>query len=839
MAYIGRQLTQGNFIKLDDLQSQFDGSKTTFSLTAGGQTYKPGSSNALLVSLGGVIQEAGSAFTLNNDEITFSNPPTADANIFIIALGNSVSVGTPADNTVTQRQLSDNLGEYSGIGTIILSGIVSATSIKIGSAITFSQSGIDVTGVVTATSFKGDGSNLTGITNATTVTIADESSDTTCFPLFATAATGDLAPKSGTNLTFNSSSGALTATSFVGSGANLTGVASTENIRTNTNATFLQNVNVSGTTTAAGNINVSGANITLQDSGGASDDRLTFGIGADLSIYHDGTHSYITNDTNDLAIECTTSDAAIVLKANSIHLKDENNQSFIKGIENTGAVELYYGNSKKFETSNAGAEITGKLFCDGLDMDDDEKILLGTGDDLEVYHNGSHNFIDSQNGRIYLRHGTDNAIYTMPNAGVRLFYDDNQKLETTNTGVTVTGTVAATSYTGDGSALTGIGGTANVRTGILDVAGIATFRSDVNVPNINGGQIGGRRNLVINGAMEVAQRGDATGVTASYGGCDRFRFDRDGATAVSLTQATGTAFNGFPKAQRVNVTTADTSMGSANYNILSTRFEGQNLQMIRKGTNGAKELTLSFYIKSTVTGTYIVELYDHDNNRQCSKAYTISSSNTWEKKEITFPADTTGTFDFDANRSMGLNWWLGAGSDYAGGTLNTSWASATNANRAVGQVNAVNSTSNDIYLTGVQLELGSQATAFEHRTYPEELILCKRYFNMISRTDQTSGDDAIVAHGFYFTSTRFMAPLRFDVPLRTESFSLYKVVGSGYFTIYNNGSGSHSVGDIGGLNSQASVQSAHLNITDVSSSGAAGVFFCNNSSARLGFDDEL
>ena len=130
MPYIGRQLTQGNFIKLDDLQSQFNGTKTTFSLTAGGQTYKPGSSNALLVSLGGVIQEAGSAFTLNNDEITFSNPPTADANIFIIALGNSVSIGVPADDSVTNAKLSANLGEYSGIGTIILAGIVSATSLR-------------------------------------------------------------------------------------------------------------------------------------------------------------------------------------------------------------------------------------------------------------------------------------------------------------------------------------------------------------------------------------------------------------------------------------------------------------------------------------------------------------------------------------------------------------------------------------------------------------------------------------------------------------------------------------------------------------------------------------
>ena len=175
MPYIGRQLTQGNFIKLDDLQSQFNGTKTTFSLTAGNQAYKPGSSNALLVSLGGVIQEAGSAYTLNQDEITFSNPPTADANIFIIALGNSVSVGTPADNTVTQRQLSDNLGEYSGIGTIILTGIVSATSLRgSGALLTGVSAGkfiSETAGIVTNTpvginTSTVDDKDLTGIGNS-------------------------------------------------------------------------------------------------------------------------------------------------------------------------------------------------------------------------------------------------------------------------------------------------------------------------------------------------------------------------------------------------------------------------------------------------------------------------------------------------------------------------------------------------------------------------------------------------------------------------------------------------------------------------------------------------
>ncbi len=175
MAYIGRQLTQGNFVKLDDLQSQFDGSKTTFNLTTGGLAYKPGSANTLLVSLGGVIQEAVSAYTVVNDQITFSNPPTADANIFIIALGASVSIGTPADGTITATKLNASFGEYSGIGTVILAGIVSATSFRgSGALLTGVSAGKFVTetaGIVTNTSVgintaTVDDNDLTGIGNS-------------------------------------------------------------------------------------------------------------------------------------------------------------------------------------------------------------------------------------------------------------------------------------------------------------------------------------------------------------------------------------------------------------------------------------------------------------------------------------------------------------------------------------------------------------------------------------------------------------------------------------------------------------------------------------------------
>ena len=175
MPYIGRQLTQGNFIKLDDLQSQFDGSKTTFNLTTGGKSFKPGSANALLISLGGVIQEVGSAFTVNNDQITFSNPPTADANIFIIALGNSVTIGTPADGTINATKLNANFGEYSGIGTIIMSGIVSATSLRgSGALLTGVSAGkfvSETAGIVTNTpvginTSTVDDKDLTGIGNS-------------------------------------------------------------------------------------------------------------------------------------------------------------------------------------------------------------------------------------------------------------------------------------------------------------------------------------------------------------------------------------------------------------------------------------------------------------------------------------------------------------------------------------------------------------------------------------------------------------------------------------------------------------------------------------------------
>jgi len=230
--------------------------------------------------------------------------------------------------------------------------------------------------------------------------------------------------------------------------------------------------------------------------------------------------------------------------------------------------------------------------------------------------------------------------------------------------------------------------------------------------------------------MAIAQRGTVTGVTSGYGGPDRFIFTRSGAAVATLSQDTDVPSGyGFANSIKIDITTEDSSLAASDYALFGQRIEGFNLQSIKKGTSNAEKLTVSFWIKTTITGTYILELFDSDNTRQVSASYSVSSSNTWEKKTITLPADTTGTIDDDNATSITVVWFLAAGSTFSSGTLNTSWAANDNANRAVGQVNAVNSASNNIYFTGIQMELGDTATDFEFRNQGQDLIDCQRYYN--------------------------------------------------------------------------------------------------------------
>ena len=241
----------------------------------------------------------------------------------------------------------------------------------------------------------------------------------------------------------------------------------------------------------------------------------------------------------------------------------------------------------------------------------------------------------------------------------------------------------------------------------------------------------GRRNIVINGAMQVVQRGTVSSLTgSSYGGPDRFRLGLSGAgTHRILQSATVPSGSGFANSWRLDCTTADTSITSSDQISCQYRIEGQDVQQLKKGTSSAEKVTLSFWVRSSLTGTYVLELMDEDNTRHIAKTYTISQADTFEHKILTFDGDTTGVLDDDNARSLQIQWWLAAGPTYTTGTLPTSWASRVDANRAVGHnVNLASSTDNNWYLTGVQLEVGDTATDFEHRSFGEELLLCKRYF---------------------------------------------------------------------------------------------------------------
>ena len=242
------------------------------------------------------------------------------------------------------------------------------------------------------------------------------------------------------------------------------------------------------------------------------------------------------------------------------------------------------------------------------------------------------------------------------------------------------------------------------------------------------------KNLLINGGQNIWQRSTSASVsTDTYSTVDRFKTRVGSMGAFTVSRSTDVpSGQGFGYSTKWDCTTADASPAAGDYILFQQAIEGQNLQHILKGTSSAKKLTLSFWIKSNKTGTYIVELYDLDNTRQISKSYTISSASTWEKKEIVFEGDTTGTLDNDNAASLLMVWHFGAGSTYSSGTLNTSWASSVNANRAVGQVNLADSTSNELYITGCQLEVGSTASGFEFEPYEATLRKCMRYFYFIT-----------------------------------------------------------------------------------------------------------
>ena len=275
--------------------------------------------------------------------------------------------------------------------------------------------------------------------------------------------------------------------------------------------------------------------------------------------------------------------------------------------------------------------------------------------------------------------------------------------------------------------------------------------------DVGGAQLS-HRNVIINGDAKISQRATAKGSITSggYYAVDRWYVTMDTAGTWTMYQdADVPSGYGFSKSVSLDVNTANTSLSAGSRAMLSYRLEGQDVQRFCKGTANAKKYALSFWVKCGKTGTYVLELFDHDNSRHICKTYTISSANTWEQKKLIFDNETSNPFGNDNGKSLELQFYLAAGSNFTSGTLATSWAAFTDGNRAVGQVNVADSTSNKYFLTGVQLEVGDTVTSFEHRSFGEELARCQRYCvqynsnnanrDYIMPAKVSDGDDAYTA----------------------------------------------------------------------------------------------
>ena len=299
------------------------------------------------------------------------------------------------------------------------------------------------------------------------------------------------------------------------------------------------------------------------------------------------------------------------------------------------------------------------------------------------------------------------------------------------------------------------------------------------------GQLG-NRNLIINGAMQVSQRGTsfADSANGSYT-LDRFNIQNSSGTpAFTVTQDTD-APHGFNNSLKVACTTADASPAAGSFSRIRHTIEAQNLQPLAKGTSSAKASTLSFYVKTNKTGVYTVFVYDDDNNRMFSASYTVSDTN-WNRYTINIPADTTGAINDDNGAGFVIHWGLSLGSNRTSGSLASTWATYATANEHVGNVNFADNTSNVWAITGVQLEVGSVATDFEHNSFDQELQSCFRYCQVFDSVDGEYNRFAY-ANAASGSSFRVIFPLMREMRAKPSvAFSgAFQCPGVGSFNINN------------------------------------------------------
>jgi hypothetical protein len=313
----------------------------------------------------------------------------------------------------------------------------------------------------------------------------------------------------------------------------------------------------------------------------------------------------------------------------------------------------------------------------------------------------------------------------------------------------------------------------------------------------------GRRNLIINGAMQVAQRGTSeTSVSTSQyaNACDRFKVNGNNGT-WTISQDTN-APDGFSNSFKMLLTATETISGTSYWSV-EQKMEGQNLQGLAYGTSSAKTVTVSFYVKSNITGTYCLNLYQDDGTKNFPKTYTIDSANTWERKTISFVGDTSTALDNDNAASLRTQFFVVAGSSYNSGSSGSrvAYSDATFAAGHSAQIDAVN----DYWqITGLQLEVGENASDFEHRSFGEELAACQRYYWQLS-TGVHGNYPSWAATGYNTNQCNINLP--FPVPMRTVPTASFNTGNVNYYRFYRGG-GNENFGNV----ATDTITSEHLNM---------------------------
>ena len=288
------------------------------------------------------------------------------------------------------------------------------------------------------------------------------------------------------------------------------------------------------------------------------------------------------------------------------------------------------------------------------------------------------------------------------------------------------------------------------------------------IANVNNGSSLAAKNFIINGGMNVSQRGTSfsyahDGTTATYN-LDRFYFImRSHADEYDCTIAqVADSPDGFANSLKITTGTAESAVGSDEYYSLFQAIEAQNLQSLAYGTSSAKTITVSFYVKSSLTGTFAFTLYQGDDVRVINKTYTINSADTWERKTITIAGDTTGVIEDDNGVGFIAYWNFATGSDFDGASTATTWTaySTTNYSDSSATDALITTAGATWQITGVQMEIGEKATEFEHEPYDVTLSKCHRYYHFqdinFDKGTSSSGADALA----YYYNTPFPVKMR-------------------------------------------------------------------------------